>query len=252
MSDRQALEQLLSARIDELRVAAARLGTEDGEALHDLRVAVRRLRALLAPWRRRPAFRAVHRDLRELTRAMRGSGALRDREVRIDWLHRLGQDEAIDVAGHEATAVVFAQAGLKPVINKLSRHLPRALRRDDSHRLLALRDAEARRLLFRIQCALGDRASLPALPTVLHVLRLDCKHLRYLLADDAPAMTALREAQQALGDWRDLDRLAGELTEQGSLPAGVARRLASERRGLLQSLDKALQHLDGLSEADLS
>ncbi len=249
---RQQLEQMLAARVMVLRDSLLRLRLGDAMALHDVRVAVRRLRASLAPWRDRRGFRSLRRPLRELARAMAGSGRLRDREVQQQGLRELLSPAA-------ATAMTVTTA-LRPapdvpdsLLARLNRRLARIWRDQDADDLIAVRDAHARRLLFRIQCALGQPALLLQLPDAIHVLRLDCKHLRYLIESlEAPALPALRAAQQVLGDLRDLDLLRVALAEAGSLTAAASARLRQRRAHLVQLAGNALQDLDGLSDADLS
>jgi len=80
---RLALAQLNAAAKAYTRVA----GRGDAEALHDFRVALRRLRSLLrayAPWYD-PVPKSLRKRLRRLARA---TNAARDAEVQIEWLRR--------------------------------------------------------------------------------------------------------------------------------------------------------------------
>lgn len=258
------LEAALSARVAAIRASHQRLRTDDAEALHDLRVAVRRLRAVLAPWREREHFQSLRQPLRELAAAMADSSEQRDREAQRQWLLRLVPrpdarlrawlDAQPPVAGAEH-AVNFRD--LAPLIGattrQLSRRLHSALRRDSARQLFAERAALAHRLLFRIQSALGHEAELVQMPRALHALRLDCKRLRYLLeAEEVAAVTTLRQAQQVLGDWHDVDALLAALRQADVLSLAAERRLLQAQKQLLQSAVNALQDLGALSEADLS
>lgn len=75
------------------REQAGRIGIQgDPEALHDFRVAVRRLRLTLRAWREvlGPAVR--DKDLRRLRRVARATGEARDAEVLVDWIDRSAGD----------------------------------------------------------------------------------------------------------------------------------------------------------------
>src|SRR5438105_9662833 len=75
------------ALLDEARVACGRLAApEDAEALHDFRVALRRLRSALRSFRAElgdAVPRTLQRQLRDVTRA---TGAARDAEVQLGWV----------------------------------------------------------------------------------------------------------------------------------------------------------------------
>lgn len=255
------LEKALLAHVAAMRDSAGRWRRGDPEALHDLRVAVRRLRTSLAPWRDRHHFRALRKPLRTLAAAMAGSGEQRDREVQRHWLQRLlPHPDARLQAWLDAQSAPLPEQPAHAVcddVRALARDLPgalrQALRRDSGGALLSVRAAETHRLLFRIQSALGREADLLQLPAPLHALRLDCKRLRYLLEPlGAPAVRVLRRAQHALGDWRDVDCLLMALREAGVLSAAAEQQLGRAHEQFLQSAAHALQDLGELSEADLS
>jgi len=79
------------ARLGEARAACTRLANEsDRDALHDFRVAVRRLRTVLRAFRRelKTVPKKLERQLRDLTRATSGG---RDAEVQLAWLAQAGK-----------------------------------------------------------------------------------------------------------------------------------------------------------------
>src|SRR5688500_18380326 len=86
--------------VEEAVDAADRLTAgEDPEALHDLRVAVRRLRSAVRAYRedlRDGVGRKARRTLRDFARA---SGAARDAEVLEEWLGRLGPELSAESHG---------------------------------------------------------------------------------------------------------------------------------------------------------
>ena len=82
----QVVQRLALAQLDAAATACARVADrDDAEALHDYRVALRRLRSLLrayAPW-----YDPVPKHLRKrLRRLVRATNAARDTEVQIEWL----------------------------------------------------------------------------------------------------------------------------------------------------------------------
>lgn len=254
------LEKALQAHVAAIRDSARRWRRGDPEALHDLRVAVRRLRASLAPWRDRHHFRPLRKPLRTLAAAMAENGEQRDREVQRHWLQRL-----LPHPDARLQAWLDTQSAMLPdspaqdaaAVSALARDLPaalrQALRKDSGGALLTVRAAETHRLLFRIQSALGGETALLQLPEPLHALRLDCKRLRYLLEPlGAPAVKVLRRAQHALGDWRDVDSLLAVLRTADALSPAAEQQLLRVHEQFLQSAVNALQELGELSEADLS
>ena len=88
LSPDQVVRRLALAQLDAAAKAYTRVADrDDAEALHDFRVALRRLRSLLrayAPW-----YDPVPKNLRKrLRRLARATNAARDAEVQIEWLRR--------------------------------------------------------------------------------------------------------------------------------------------------------------------
>ena len=84
-----AVRRLALAQLDAASTASARFtDRDDAEALHDFRVALRRLRSVLrayAPW-----YDAVPKNLhKRLRRLAHATNAARDTEVQIEWLRRV-------------------------------------------------------------------------------------------------------------------------------------------------------------------
>lgn len=107
---RRAAERVLTERLDDLtkHEAGSRAGT-DPEALHDMRVASRRLRAAVEAFGvcyRGKEFRRIARQTKELTRAL---GDVRDRDVLLERLDAY----AATVPPDEAPAVALLAARLR-------------------------------------------------------------------------------------------------------------------------------------------
>jgi CHAD domain-containing protein len=114
------------------------LAVEDIEALHDMRVATRRLRAALEvfePCFPRHAYRRALRDVKRLADAL---GERRDRDVQIEWLERYAGARR----GEERSAVLGLVERLRSEQASANEALAEVLgqaRRDDlKHRLQEL------------------------------------------------------------------------------------------------------------------
>ena len=222
------------------------LANQDTEAVHDLRVALRRLRTLLKF--ARPVFGGFHAD------AVRGafaaiqlaSGDLRDEEALVETLDGL----AIAHGGIDAWRV---RRGARD--QRLRRSLTRRLRRGELDRARALlhalltlpvrpdRDVPlgkfARRVVRAAREAVEDRRDTPPEDVVgLHDLRIAYKKLRYaveIFAEVLPTdLAAMAEPaarfQKRLGDLHDID--------VAKVSIARARGLPSAARGVvLASLD---------------
>jgi CHAD domain-containing protein len=215
----------LCAAADE---AAGRLG-EHGEALHDFRVALRRLRSALRAFRgilRGAVPRDEERRLRDLARA---TGPARDAEVLLAWLR--AQDDGLVPAGRAAAAWfaarverargegrTFVEKEVAPVYRDLSPDLVRGLAAGGEApaapatpetfgaALAALLRAQARAVREAAAAVAG-----PGDVARVHLLRIEAKRLRYLLeplrentrADTAPAVRGLKKLQEVLGQLHD-------------------------------------------------
>lgn len=204
-----ALANRLIARFIALDVALvatrARLAAcTDGEALHDLRIVVRRLRSLLRPLRGLPGVDTLEELAAEVGRR---SSPLRDLEVLAGELERTARHAA---AARRRRALVAGYPALlaEPVLARLQHALgqwPGLLREAEREGLLRRWQKKIHRRLLRqrqrLQVALLDPAH------DRHRLRLLVKRVRY--ANEAwPQQLAvpvdvLKVAQAALGDWHD-------------------------------------------------
>jgi len=229
---------------------------DDEEALHDFRVALRRLRSALRafrPWLEGSLRRKHEKRLKRLTRA---TNPARDAEVQLAWL----------AAEREALAAPRRRPGLEHLEERLRGRLREADR--GRARLLArYRDATTRlrprlsayevrldgdgRVPFSAAVAgllsaqVGTvRAQLAAVRGAgdearIHRARIDAKRLRYLLealrgseaVDPRPAVKHLKKLQDVLGELHDSHVLAGEIASALAEVSGErARRLVDEGR----------------------
>jgi CHAD domain-containing protein len=217
----------------------------DDEALHDFRVALRRLRS----WIR--AFRPVLRDtlrgkvIRRLARIADASAASRDLEVRIEWIDRSRRG----LRGDERRGATWLlerlrqekldcdaelRRGLDDGFDNAVRRVEKAMSRyearvegepsfDEVAREILARHLDALAAAMAAVSSVNDRAQ-------GHAARIAAKRLRYLLdivapsdSDQARAMVSLEELQDRLGDLHDAQMLGSQLMSlMAELSAGKA------------------------------
>jgi CHAD domain-containing protein len=251
----QRLEQLSAAMRDVRRTA-------DVDAVHDLRVASRRLRAFGVTFRDLLAENVRRRLEKKLKPVAKAAGALRDLDVQVELLEeRLAETPTeVERAALEhlleqltirrVDVVRRAQRRLgKLEVDAISRLVRRAL--DAVTEGLAQRGQEAYALSV-LEGLVGDAAEhLPADGTEaaddaerLHRLRIDIKELRYclelfepLLGPTFPELYArVAELQEVLGVYHDLVTLAEVIDERST-------DLRSRQR------DAIVRGLEGVAEA---
>jgi CHAD domain-containing protein/CYTH domain-containing protein len=235
------------------RAAAARArlaDPADREALHDFRVAVRRLRSTLAAFAPELAGSVGKRELRRLRKAARGTNAGRDLEVQLAWLdaqrarmYSRQRPGALWLRARLAGAKRAADAGAAGAVGKKAEKALAALLRAlpaytvrarvalpgepprPAPRFAGVVAARLRAGAAELSAGLTAYAALraagddpEAASEQAHEARLAAKRVRYLLepvaklADGAkPALEQLRRLQEQLGELHDLDVLAGTL-----------------------------------------
>jgi len=242
------------ALLDHARAATARLhDVNDAEALHDVRVALRRLRSCLRAFDEILGRAVPRRWRRRLNRLARRTGPGRDAEVQLRWLREEGR--ALDEREQSGVRWLEAQleARVKDEYSALRDRLParlekleRGLRGSlETYRLDVRVGSRANPEPFadvargvlheQIDSLARDLAWVRSLEdeTQAHQARIHGKRLRYMLEplrDEVPAaidaIDQLKGLQDLLGDLNDLHGLAaivGEALEQAALER--ARRL---------------------------
>jgi CHAD domain-containing protein len=241
----------------QLRVLLARLeatfprvlGREDEEAIHDMRVALRRLRVVLKL--ARPVYGRFHVDAvrTTMTRVHRASGALRDEEVLRETLTALGIEDwgwaellQRRRAREETLRRVVEQRLRAGGLRKPIRLLRALLALPVPPKRRAPLSVFARRAAAR---AMRDVDKLRDAPTdagaAVHQLRIAYKRLRYtaevleagLPLDVAALAKPAAQFQKVLGTVHDLDVATSTVRRARSLDdrvkAAALRRLAEER-----------------------
>ncbi|AEF22532.1 CHAD domain-containing protein [Pseudomonas fulva] len=179
----------------------------DDEALHDLRVCLRRLRSLLKPLKGAAGSEASQRRAAELGQL---TGPLRDLEVLIATLRASGEHAAADrrlAQRRKGDALVLDSRALPALFRALD-EWPQELAAQQACGELEDLHKKVRRYLRKQRGklieALGDAEHDP------HQVRLLIKRVRYtaeaypqLSPLSAAQLKLLKKGQAALGDWHD-------------------------------------------------
>jgi len=236
--------------LDGARTALGRLADpDDAEALHDFRVALRRLRSMLRGFR--PDLgdavpKKLQRRLRDLSRT---TGAGRDAEVQLAWIREhagaLGRGSRVGLAWlrtrlRDRRDRAYAGIGedVAPQFRRLERRVRRALShaRSDRRPGQVPFGAAAARLLREQTAELEQQlgtASATGDEGAIHGARIAVKRVRYLLesiggdvAGAAALVARCRELQDLLGELHDTHLLVEELGDAvADAAAERARRL---------------------------
>jgi CHAD domain-containing protein/CYTH domain-containing protein len=258
----RAVRVVALSLLGDAHVAAVRLrdatravdaADDHDDALHDFRVAVRRLRSWLLAWKPWLADSLSPKIVGRLRKTARATGPARDMTVHLAWLeeqrtalrgrNRVGVRYLIEMlASHRDDALseaVDAAREFEARHDKLSKQLNRycltvepAMARDDESFAAAFADRvkqhveTLRRRLASVH-AFADQAE-------AHRARIAAKKLRYLIEpmsrdDDGSAalIDRLKELQSVLGDLHDVHVFAEEIAQAAEKAgAAQARRMA--------------------------
>jgi CHAD domain-containing protein/CYTH domain-containing protein len=251
----RAVAALLSERLDRVEGAYARLSDADHEeALHDFRVALRRLRSLLRIYRGLIGHEIPRKLVRRLRRVARATNASRDLEVKLRWLegqkgslrpkHQVGfrwLENRLEAAKRQADedAATEVEADYPAAIASLRRRITDLARREMpaepalatvTAALLRALETEMEEHLARVE-SIDDQSE-------AHAARIIGKQVRYLLEpldDVLPGAGELvarcKAMQDVLGDMHDADVASGMLAdamEEAAAEGGA--RVAQELR----------------------
>jgi CHAD domain-containing protein len=253
------LADKLRAMNDEVAPAVTRvLAVADDEAIHDMRVAIRRLRTALKLVR--PIYSRFYSDAARagLTDVHRATSALRDEEVLEDTLaHLVVKDSAFEAWCMRRKA---RERMLRRMVLERLRagELDRARSLLDAMILLPVRPSREKDLeKFARKCVQGAQERVEVMRDTpvhdvvgLHALRIAYKHLRYtaeifervLPADLAALAKPAAQFQKRLGELHDID-VASESIERarGLVPATKGRVLGALSRERSASVARYLE-----------
>ncbi len=216
------------------------------DAVHDLRVALRRCRSLASAYEEVDPDLRWHR-LRKVSRKLfRALGEWRDAQVLAEWSRQLGSD-GNPVQLHLLSVLTDRARRAEEAAHRKGRkfdlkewmELNRALRRRT--RVVPLNGPAAQCLVLeRLESArnLHARALRTENPKPWHKLRIGVKRFRYAVENLVPQLypawrADLKRVQDLLGDLHDLDVLAALLEQESErLAAGASEtwRLAIRRK----------------------
>jgi CHAD domain-containing protein/CYTH domain-containing protein len=232
-----ALAALLTERVDRVEEARARLAQRsDDEALHDFRVALRRLRSLLQVHRGTLGETLPRKLARGLRRIARATNASRDLEVKLDWLKEqkaaLRPRDQVGLrwlarrladARHEADleAAEDLDDEFADLVRSLRRRIDQLARRASpgepsmatvTAALLRGLETELEQHLAQVR-SIDDQAE-------AHAARIVVKRVRYLLEplfqlhpEAADLGLPCKAMQDVLGDMHDADVASGMLAD---------------------------------------
>jgi len=241
------------ALLDGTRTALRRLDDpDDGEALHDFRVALRRLRTTLRGFRPELGEAVPKKLQRRLRDVARATSAGRDAEVQLAWIRdhsgAVGRGSRggllwlrARLVGRRDRAYAGIREDLPPLFGRLERRVRRALTRAQNDRSDAspghpsFGTAAARVLREQTAELEQELAALrsPGDEAAIHGARIAVKRVRYLLeslagdvADAAALAVRCKELQDLLGELHDAHVLVEELGDAvADAAAERARRL---------------------------
>lgn len=237
------------------------LGKTDEEAVHDMRVAIRRLRTMLRF--ARPVFGRFHADAvrRSFSDVQAATGELRDEEVLGETLEALGIDDAIFGAWRERRNARERRLRAAVIAHLRAGDLTRARRMLHGLLLFPVKashnEALGKFARRAVNVARKDVESLRDVPTSdteqLHALRIQYKKLRYaaeIFAEALPLDLAViaepaARFQKRLGDIHDLDMALAAIARARGLPVELRARVAG---ALVEArAKKARKYLDDMA-----
>jgi CHAD domain-containing protein len=232
-----ALEHLAAAADARQRLS----DDSDPEALHDLRVGLRRLRSVLRAYRPQLADSVGRKLRRRLKTLASATGAARDSEVHLDWLkkrrsklnprHRSGVDWLVAwLEQRKQSAYADVRGGVAADFDALKRSLDRRLRvytaqlYAEDERPDSLREVTARLLDAHADELAAELAGVHSVADEerAHQARISAKRLRYLLE---PLRRELAGADELIAELKGLQDLLGSLHDASVFASEFRRAL---------------------------
>lgn len=240
------IAQLLCCQVNLWHVQARLQAATDAEALHDLRIQLRRLRSLLRPLRQQADIAQLLALAAELNQH---TTALRDLEVLIVQLQQHDLQQAVAVrqlalrTGYESVRASPQLAALLALLDSTPAALRRLARQGALHGSKPLIEGFLHKSCRQLARALAE----PEFDR--HRLRLLVKRVRYnneIYPRQSPlsrsTMTLLKQVQAALGDWHDRYQWSLQAASQSDLQPLQAYWLVNAEQAL-EAAERPLQQL---------
>ena len=235
-SPEETVRHLCLGLLEEANPALERLERgDDDEALHDFRVALRRLRSVIRVYR--PYLKgSARKKIQARIKALAAStNAPRDLEVQLEWLSKRASElepearngavhlaERLRARGGDAPRAEILRKEFDPIHESLRKSLSRSrLRFDDDRSFLAATGDLVAENASRL------KASLEAVSSAedgegLHRARIEAKRLRYLLE---PISAEMPEARALVREMKTLQDILGELQDMRVLTQSIEAEL---------------------------
>jgi CHAD domain-containing protein len=231
------------------------------EPLHDMRVAIRRLRNLLKAFRRalpRPEADALEGRFQRLSKKL---GPARDMDVWMralksmrtrgsgEWSEFVGHQHAIQERTKESLRRILAAPAVRSLKADFEEFLIRPAAESAGTTLEELAARAVRKSLDRVMDRSRLGSSLPAHKA--HLLRIACRRARYTsefftAALGKPAARLARQlkvVQDVLGDVHDCDICLAHLRRAAASPPGLLAELNRRRRAHVARFGKVWNRL---------
>jgi CHAD domain-containing protein len=264
-----ASELLIRQRLGALKRALPSVREGDVTAIHQARVATRRIREALPLVATGSSGRKLARTVRRLTRAL---GPVRELDVALLMLDEIAKEKDVPRAGVLCLLqAIREERGLlhrdvsrtleRSNYGKLEKKAVRAARERDEraaaprarnpHQLASARRRAARRA-HRLRAAIENAAGI-YLPDRLHEVRIAVKKLRYAMeiarelsgSRAVARILALKRAQDLLGRMHDLEVLIARTRALQGSASAPSLRLSAELDQLVRRLETECRQLHG-------
>jgi CHAD domain-containing protein len=235
-SPEETVRHLCLGLLEEANSALGRLERgDDEEALHDFRVALRRLRSVVRAYRRYLKGSTKKKLRTRLSALAASTNAARDLEVQMEWLSKQAPElepeaasgaihlaERLRTRGDETPRSETLRKELDPLHESLRKSLSRLrLRLDGQASFLSATGDLVTESASRL------KASLEAISSAedgdhVHRARIEAKRLRYLLE---PISAEVPEARALVKEMKTLQDVLGELQDTRVLSQSIAAEL---------------------------
>ncbi len=242
----QAYDGLAERLFDKATAACARLDKDDAEALHDFRVALRRLRTHLETHKEYLGRGRANRMRRSLSELVSATNISRDFEVQREWIEQQMRDERVSQIQREGLKLILTQfygngqngtsrSELEPIKSRFamigdkfaqpSGSIPESS--GPSSGVVAVTRAALRKHAAKLRHQLGQIESVDSVRAT-HRARLALKRLRYILE---PLAKIIPDARELVGEFKTMQETLGSLRDlqilrmQISLATGAADQI---------------------------